>query len=202
MDIVCLDMEGVIVPEIWINFAEKTGIDALRLTTRDIKDYDELMQHRLKILNQHKLTIHDIQSVIGNMKPFEGAKEFLNWIRKHAQLVILSDTFIEFAKPLIAQLDMPTLFCHQLQIDAQGYIENYCLRISDHKTKSVKAFQSLNYKVFAGGDSYNDTGMLNQAEKGVLFKAPQNVKDDFAHLETAETYEELKAMISSFMKRG
>lgn len=200
MDIICLDMEGVVVPEIWINFAEKTGIDELRLTTRDIKDYDELMQYRLKILNQHKLTIHDIQDVIGGMKPFEGAREFLNWIRSQAQLVILSDTFIEFAKPLIAQLDMPTLFCHELQIDNQGYIEDYCLRIADHKTKSVKAFQGLNYKVFAAGDSYNDTGMLNQAEKGVLFKAPQNVKDDFAHLDTAETYEELKEMITNFIK--
>ncbi len=200
MHIICLDMEGVVVPEIWINFAEKTGIEELRLTTRDIKDYDELMQHRLKVLNAHKLTIHDIQDVIASMAPFDGAREFLNWIRAQAQLVILSDTFAEFAKPLIAQLDMPTLFCHELDIDDQGVIQDYCLRISDHKTKSVKAFQDLNYKVFAAGDSYNDTGMLNQAELGVLFKAPQNVKDDFAHLPTAEGYDELKAMIKQFIE--
>lgn len=200
MNIICLDMEGVLVPEIWINFAEKTGIKELRLTTRDIKDYDELMQYRLKILNEHQLTIHDIQDVIQTLKPFDGAKEFLDWIRRKTQLVILSDTFYEFAKPLMEQLNLPTLFCHELNINDQGMITDYKLRIDDHKTRAVKAFQGLNFDVFAAGDSYNDTGMLNQAQQGVLFMAPDHVKEDFPHLDTAETYEELKKQIRQFIE--
>lgn len=192
-------MEGVVVPEIWINFAEKTGIEELRLTTRDIKDYNELMQHRLNVLNQHGFTLKDIQEVIATLAPFDGAKDFLDWIRERTQLVILSDTFSEFAAPLIKQLGMPTLFCHELEIASDGKIANYKLRMQDHKTHATRAFQSLNFKVFAAGDSYNDTGMLKQAQKGVLFKSPQNVKDDFPQFETAETYDEMKKIISQFL---
>ncbi len=201
MDIVCLDMEGVVVPEIWINFAEKTGIEELRLTTRDIKDYSQLMDHRLKILDQHGYKINDIQEVISTLKPFDGAKEFLDWIRERTQLVILSDTFSEFAKPLMAQLGMPTLFCHELEIACDGQITDYKLRMKDHKTHATRAFQSLNFNVFAAGDSYNDTGMLKQAQKGVLFRSPKNVKIDFPQFETAETYEEMKKIISQFLER-
>ncbi|MFV0322248.1 MAG: bifunctional phosphoserine phosphatase/homoserine phosphotransferase ThrH [Alphaproteobacteria bacterium] len=201
MEIICLDMEGVIVPEIWVNFAEKTGIKELRLTTRDIKDYNELMDYRLKILNQHGYKIKDIQDVIATLKPFDGAKEFLDWIRERTQLVILSDTFSEFAKPLMVQLGMPTLFCHELEIADDGQITDYKLRMKDHKTHATRAFQSLNFDVFAAGDSYNDTGMLKQAQKGVLFRAPQNVKDEFSQFKTAETYEEMKDIISTFLER-
>ncbi len=201
MDIICLDMEGVMVPEIWINFAEKTGIEELKLTTRDIKDYNELMDHRLKILNENNLKINDIQEVIATLEPFEGAKEFLDWIRKHSQLVILSDTFSEFAKPLMEKLGFPTLFCHELEIANDGKITDYKLRMADHKTHAVKAFQGLNFNIFAAGDSYNDTGMLKQAQKGVLFRSPQNVQADFPMFQTAETYEEMKELITAFLRK-
>lgn len=201
MDIVCLDMEGVMVPEIWVNFAEKTGIDALRLTTRDIKDYNELMDHRLKILDENDFKIGDIQDVISTLEPFEGAKEFLDWIRSHTQLVILSDTFEEFAKPLMKKLGLPTLFCHELEIADDGRIADYKLRMADHKTHAVRAFQSLNFNIFAAGDSYNDIGMLKQAQKGVLFRSPQNVQADFPSFQTAETYGEMKEIITEFLRK-
>ncbi len=199
MDIICLDMEGVMVPEIWVNFAEETGIEELKLTTRDIKDYNELMDHRLKILDEHGLKINDIQEVISTLKPFDGAKDFLDWVRSHTQLVILSDTFNAFAKPLMDQLGLPTLFCHELEIDENGKITDYKLRMKDHKTHAVRAFQSLNFNIFAVGDSYNDTGMLKQAQKGVLFRSPQNVQADFPEFQTAETYEEMKELITEFL---
>ncbi len=190
--IACLDLEGVLVPEIWINVAEKTGIKELRLTTRDISDYDVLMKKRLKILEENKLKIKDIQDVIATLNPLEGAKQFVDWLRTEFQVIILSDTFYEFAHPLMQQLDFPCLFCHSLEISPQGQITNYRLRMSDQKTKSVKALQDLNFKVIAAGDSYNDTGMLQQANRGILFKPPQNVIDEFPQFQVTTNYQELK----------
>ena len=168
MIVACLDLEGVLVPEIWIAFAEKTGIEKLRLTTRDIPDYNKLMQGRLDILNENNLTLSDIQGVIKDISPFPGAKEFLAWLKSEFQVIILSDTFNQFAGPLMAQLDYPPLFCHDLIIDEAGKIKDFQLRIPDAKTKTVEALQGLNFKVIAAGDSYNDTGMLKQANAGIL----------------------------------
>lgn len=190
MEIVCLDLEGVLVPEIWINFAEKTGIDALRATTRDIPDYNELMQQRLSILDENALGMDDIQDVIATMKPMDGALEFVEYLKTKYQLVILSDTFYEFAEPLMRQLNWPTLFCHRLKVE-NGRISGYNLRMADHKREAVKAFRNLNFRVFAAGDSYNDTGMLQEAELGVLFQAPDNVIADFPHLPVRRSYIEL-----------
>ncbi|MBT5471802.1 MAG: bifunctional phosphoserine phosphatase/homoserine phosphotransferase ThrH [Nitrospina sp.] len=192
MIVACLDLEGVLVPEIWIAFAEKTGIEKLRLTTRDIPDYDELMQGRLKILNENNLRLSDIHEVIREISPMEGAKEFLSWLESEFQVIILSDTFNQFAGPLMAQLDFPTLFCHDLIVDETGIITDYKLRIPDAKTKAVKALQGLNLKVIAAGDSYNDTGMLKQAEAGILFRAPDNVIEEFPQFPVTRNYEEFK----------
>ena len=192
MIVACLDLEGVLVPEIWIAFAEKTGIEKLRLTTRDIPDYNELMRGRLEILNENNLLLSDIQEVIKGITPLEGAKEFLSWLESEFQVIILSDTFNQFAGPLMAQLDYPTLFCHDLIIDETGKINNFQLRIHDAKTKAVKALQGLNLKVIAAGDSYNDTGMLKQAEAGILFRAPDNVIEEFPQFSLTKTYEEFK----------
>ena len=192
MIVACLDLEGVLVPEIWIAFAEKTGIEKLRLTTRDIPDYDELMRGRLKILNDHNLRISDIQNVIKQVFPMEGAKDFLSWLKTEFQVIILSDTFNQFAGPLMEKLDHPTLFCHDLIVDNSGRITDYKLRIRDAKTKAVKALQGLNLKVIAAGDSYNDTGMLQQAEAGILFKAPTNVIEEFPQFPVTRNYEEFK----------
>ena len=192
MIVACLDLEGVLVPEIWIAFAEKTGIDNLRLTTRDIPDYDELMRGRLKILNENNLKISDIQDVIKQVYPMEGAKDFLSWLKTEFQVIILSDTFNQFAGALMEQLDYPTLFCHDLIVDNSGRITDYKLRIQDAKTKAVKALQGLNLKVIAAGDSYNDTGMLKQAEAGILFRAPNNVIEEFPQFPVTLNYEEFK----------
>ena len=192
MIVACLDLEGVLVPEIWIAFAEKTGIDNLRLTTRDIPDYDELMRGRLKILNDNNLKISDIQDVIKQVYPMEGAKDFLSWLKTEFQVIILSDTFNQFAGPLMEKLDYPTLFCHDLIVDNSGRITDYKLRIQDAKTKAVKALQGLNLKVIAAGDSYNDTGMLKQAEAGILFRAPDNVIEEFPQFPVTLNYEEFK----------
>lgn len=192
MEVACLDLEGVLVPEIWINFAERTGIDELRATTRDIPDYDVLMKQRLAILDQHKLGLPDIQAVIDDMGPMEGAREFVDWLRERFQVVILSDTFYEFAQPLMRQLGWPTLFCHRLETNEKGFVTDYKLRQKDPKRQSVKAFHSLNYRVIAAGDSYNDTTMLSEAEAGILFKAPQNVIEEFPQYPAVHTYEELK----------
>ena len=192
MIVACLDLEGVLVPEIWIAFAEKTGIEKLRLTTRDIPDYDELMRGRLKILNDHNLGISDIHDVIKQVSPMEGAKDFLSWLKTEFQVIILSDTFNQFAGPLMEQLDYPTLFCHDLIVDNSGRITDYKLRIQDAKTKAVKALQGLNLKVIAAGDSYNDTGMLKQAEAGILFRAPDNVIEEFPQFPVTLNYEEFK----------
>jgi phosphoserine/homoserine phosphotransferase len=188
----CLDLEGVLLPEIWIKFAEKTGIEELKLTTRDIPDYDELMQGRLSILREKNLKIQDIQDVIATLSPLDGAVDFLNWLKSEFQVIILSDTFYQFAGPLMKQLAYPTLFCHNLIIDDKGVIVDYKLRQQDQKTKAVKALQSLNLKVISAGDSYNDTGMLQQADGGILFCPPQNVIDEFPQFPVAKTYEEFK----------
>ena len=192
MELACLDLEGVLVPEIWIEFAQKTGIDALRATTRDIPDYDELMQQRLALLDQHDLRIQDIQEVIATLKPLDGAVEFVDWLRERFQLIILSDTFYQFSKPLMAQLGYPTLFCHKLEVDESGRVTDYKLRQKDPKRASVKALHSLNYRVIAAGDSYNDTTMLSEADVGILFHAPQNVIEEFPQFDAVHTYEDLK----------
>ena len=195
MVVTCLDLEGVLVPEIWIAFAEKTGIEKLRLTTRDIPDYDELMRGRLKILDENNLKLADIQEVIGGIAPLPGAKEFLSWLESEFQVIILSDTFSQFAGPLMEQLGHPTLFCHDLVVDEAGRIDNYRLRIPDAKTKAVSALKGLNLKVIAAGDSYNDTGMLKEADVGILFRAPENVVKEFPQFPVTRTYEEFKTAI-------
>lgn len=197
MEIVCLDLEGVLVPEIWINFAKKTGIKALEATTRDIPDYDVLMTQRLAILREHNLGLPDIQAVIADMGPLPGAYEFVAWVREHFQLIILSDTFYEFADPLMKQLNRPTIFCHKLETDDKGMITNYKLRQPDQKREAVKALHGLNYRVIAAGDSYNDIAMLGEADKGILFDAPANVISEFPHFPVTKTYDELKAQIIS-----
>jgi len=188
----CLDLEGVLLPEIWFAFAEKTGIEKLRLTTRDIPDYDELMRGRLKILDENNLKLADIEDVINTLSPLEGAKDFLNWLKSEFQVIILSDTFYQFVAPLMGKLDYPTLFCHELIIDAEGCIADYRLRQSDGKTKAVSALKALNFKVIAAGDSYNDTGMLIEADAGILFCPPDNVIAEFPQFPVSRNYEEFK----------
>ncbi len=192
MQIACLDLEGVLVPEIWINVAEHTGVDELRATTRDIPDYDVLMRQRLSILNKHRLGLPDVQAVIAAMGPLEGAKEFLLWLKERFQVVILSDTFYDFAAPLMRQLDFPTLFCHRLRIDGNGMITDYHLRMPDQKRETVRAFHRLNFRVIAAGDSYNDTTMLAEADAGILFCPPDNVIAEFPQFPVTTTYEELR----------
>ena len=194
MIVACLDLEGVLVPEIWIAFAEKTGIEKLRLTTRDIPDYSELMQGRLDILKENNLLLSDIQEVIKDISPLPGAKNFLAWLKSEFQVIILSDTFNQFAAPLMKQLDYPTLFCHDLIIDGSGRINDFQLRIPDAKTKAVKAIQGLNLKVIAAGDSYNDTGMLKQADAGILFRAPKNVIEEFPQFPVTLDYDGFKKL--------
>lgn len=188
----CLDLEGVLIPEIWIAFAEKTGIEQLRLTTRDIPDYDELMRGRLKILDDHKLKLDDIQKVIGTLEPLDGAKPFLDWLKSEFQVIILSDTFYQFAGPLMAQLDYPTLFCNELVVEDSGRIADYRLRQADGKTKAVAALKSLNFRVIASGDSYNDTGMLKEADAGIFFKPPESITKEFPQFPVTHTFDALK----------
>ena len=188
----CLDLEGVLLPEIWIKFAEKTGIEELKLTTRDIPDYDQLMKGRLDILKQNNLKLKDIQNVISSLSPLDGSYDFLSWLKSEFQVIILSDTFYEFAQPLMQQLDFPTLFCHKLIINSRGDIVNYKLRQKDQKTKAVKALQGLNFQVISAGDSYNDIGMLQQADAGILFNPPANVVDEFPQYPVARSYKDFK----------
>ena len=202
MEIACLDLEGVLIPEIWIGFAEKTGIDELRATTRDIPDYDVLMRQRLRLLQEHQLGLHDIQEVIAKMAPLDGAKGFLTWLKAHFQVVILSDTFYEFSHPLMRQLDFPALFCHRLVADDKGTIIDYKLRQKDPKRQCVKAFHALNFRVIASGDSYNDTTMLSEADAGILFQAPDNVIEEFPQFPSVENYEELKQEFSKASNRN
>jgi len=188
----CLDLEGVLVPEIWIALAEQTGIEKLRLTTRDIPDYDKLMRGRLKILDENNLKLADIQKVIQKIKPLEGANDFLEWLKSEFQVIILSDTFYQFAGPLMAQLDYPTLLCNELIVDNEGRIANYHLRQADGKTKAVTALQSLNFQVVVAGDSYNDTGMLKQADAGIFFRPPESITKEFPQFPVTHQYEEMK----------
>ncbi len=201
MQIVALDLEGVLVPEIWIAFSERTGIPELRRTTRDEPDYDKLMRFRLELLRKHGLGLPDIQKVIGGMAPLPGAKPFLDTLRTRYQVVILSDTYYEFAMPLMAQLGMPTLFCHRLETDAQGVVTGYRLRMPEQKRASVKALRSIAFKVIAAGDSYNDTAMLAEAHAGILFRPPQNVIDEFPQYPVVRDYPRLAAAIDEASRR-
>lgn len=197
MEIACLDLEGVLIPEIWIAFADKTGIPELRLTTRDIPDYDVLMKQRLRILGERGLGLKEIQAVIATMQPIPGAVEFVAWLRRHFQVVILSDTFYEFAMPMMPLLGNPTLLCHKLVTDAQGRVTDYVIRQKDPKRHAVMAFKSLNYRVIAAGDSYNDTSMLGAADAGFLFHAPDNVIREFPQFASVQTYDELREKFRS-----
>lgn len=201
MEIACLDLEGVLIPEIWIAFADKTNIPELRVTTRDIPDYDVLMKQRLRILAEHKLGLKEIQQVVSTMQPLPGAVEFVAWLRKHFQVVILSDTFYEFAMPFMPMLGNPTLLCHKLVVDEQGKVIDYVIRQKDPKRQAVLAFQGLNFRVIAAGDSYNDTTMLGTAEAGFLFHAPEKVIAEFPQFPAIHTYDELKNAFRSASQR-
>jgi phosphoserine/homoserine phosphotransferase len=192
VEIACLDLEGVLLPEIWVKFAEATNIPELKATTRDIPDYDELMTMRLGVLDQHGLSLNQIQEVIATLSPLEGAADFLNWLRRRFQVVILSDTFYQFAGPLMEQLGNPALLCHNLEIDEQGKVAGYKLRQKDAKRKSVIALKSLTYRVIAAGDSYNDTSMLEEADAGILFCPPQNVIEEFPQYPIANSYDDFR----------
>jgi len=199
MNFLCSDLEGVFIPEVWINVAEKTGIPELRRTTRDEPDYGKLMRFRMALLKEKGLKLNDIRDVIATIRPLEGAVELIDWIKQYVPMVIVSDTFTQFADPLIAQLGRPTLFCNELIIDGEGYIADFALRQHDQKRKVVQALQNLNYTVIAMGDSYNDTSMLAQAEYGILFRPPENVIRDFPQFPVANDYEGLKEIISSIL---
>jgi len=197
MYIICSDLEGIFLPEIWINVAEKTGIEELRLTTRDISDYDVLMRRRLAILDENNLKLKDIQDVIASMEPLEGALEFINWVRSFTQIIVVSDTFVQFARPLMRKLGWPTLFCHSLEINPDGSIKTYHLRQADGKKQTVLALQKLCYQIIGIGDSYNDISMLKTADCGILFRPPQNVIDEFPEFPVTRDYEALKTIIQS-----
>lgn len=192
MEIACLDLEGVLIPEIWIAFAEKTGIEALKKTTRDEPDYDVLMRYRLDILEKNGLGLNEIQEVIATLSPLEGARDFIDWLRERFQVVILSDTFYEFAQPLMRQLGFPTLLCHKLEVDENGRVTDYRLRQANPKRQAVVGFKSMYYRTIAAGDSYNDTTMLAEADAGILFHAPQNVIDEFPQFPAVQDFESLK----------
>ncbi|HKP01092.1 MAG TPA: bifunctional phosphoserine phosphatase/homoserine phosphotransferase ThrH [Nitrospiraceae bacterium] len=194
--IVCLDLEGVLVPEIWINVALKTGIEELKITTREMPDYNALMIRRLAILDQHNLTIRDIQEVIETMGPLEGAVDFITWLRERCQVLILSDTFYQFAQPLMRQLGFPTLFCNQLEIDSAGRIVNYHMRMQNQKKHSVAALKSLNFHVLAAGDAYNDTAMLGEAHAGFFFCPPEHLPKEFPQFPVTKTYSQLQARLA------
>ncbi|MCP4626541.1 MAG: bifunctional phosphoserine phosphatase/homoserine phosphotransferase ThrH [bacterium] len=202
MYLVCSDLEGIFTPEIWINVAEITGIKELRLTTRDISDYDVLMKKRLAILDEHNLTLDDIQAVIAKMKPVEGALDFLDWLRTIVPLIIVSDTYVEFAGPLMSKLGQPTLFCNTLSVNGDGAISGYNLRQQDGKKKVARALQSLNYEVIAIGDSYNDITMLKAADHAILYRPPDNVKEEYPEFPTTYNYTELKAQLLKTMNHG
>jgi len=202
MHIVCSDLEGIFLPEIWIKFAEKTGIQELRLTTRDISDYDMLMQHRLKILKAQGLRLPDIQAVIAGMDPHEGALEFLEWVRSVTQILVVSDTFVEFAGPLMKKLGYPTLLCNTLTVAADGTIAGYRLRQPDGKRKVAEAIRSLNYTVIGVGDSYNDISMLKAADHGILYRPPDKVRQEHPAFPVATDFGRLKTMIEAVLRKG
>jgi phosphoserine / homoserine phosphotransferase len=199
MYVICSDLEGVFVPEVWINVAEKTGIKELRLTTRDVSDYDVLMRGRIKILKEKGLTLKDIQNVIAQIRPLDGALDFLAWMKERTQLIVVSDTFIQFADPLMKQLGRPTLFCHSLVMDENNMIIDYKLRQKDPKRRTVEALQSLQYQVISFGDSYNDISMLSQADAGILFNPPDNVIKDHPEFPVTHNYEELKKLLVKYI---
>jgi phosphoserine/homoserine phosphotransferase len=199
MYVICSDLEGVFVPEVWINVAEKTGIPELRLTTRDVPDYNALMRSRIKILEEKGLKLKDIQAVIAQIRPLEGALDFIGWIKERTQFIVVSDTFIQFAEPLMKQLGRPTLFCHSLVIDEGNRIVDYTLRQKDPKRKTVEALQGLQYQVIAMGDSYNDISMLQQADVGILFCPPDNVVKDYPDLPVVHNYEDLKKILVNYI---
>ncbi len=196
--VVAMDLEGVLVPEIWIAFAEKTGIPELRLTTRDVADYHELMMHRLKILRENKLKIQDIQDVIATMKPLPGAQEYMQWLTARYPNVIISDTFYEFAMPLMKQLNYPTLFCNTLEIDSDGNVIGYKQRLLDGKRHAALAFKQLNFRVVAMGDSFNDTAMLSEAHLGLLFRPADKVRAQFPQFPVVTEYSEIQNYITEF----
>jgi phosphoserine/homoserine phosphotransferase len=201
VQLVCLDLEGVLIPEIWIAFAKRTGIEALRRTTRDEPDYDVLMKYRLDILKRHRLGLPDIQAVIGGLDPEPGARDFLDALRRDYQVVILSDTFYEFAMPLMEKLGFPTLFCHRLEADTDGFLVNYHLRMPNQKAEAVRRFKEINFRVIAAGDSYNDTTMLKEAHAGILFRAPDNVIAEFPQFPVETEYAGLRAQIDTAAAR-
>lgn len=192
MKITCLDFEGVLIPEIWVGLAERTGIAELRVTTRDIADYDELMCYRLKICDQHGLKMQDIHAVVDTMEPLEGATEFLQWLREQSEVIILSDTFREFVSPLLRKLQHPTIFCHSLKLDSEGRIVNYLLRQKDQKRHAVNALRNLNYQVLAAGDSYNDISMLEAAHQGIFFRPTEKITQEYPQFPVTHQYNELK----------
>jgi phosphoserine / homoserine phosphotransferase len=196
----CSDLEGVLVPEVWINVARWTGIDELKLTTRDISDYNALMKRRLEILKQHSITINDIQKVIALLELMPGALDFINWLHGRVQMVVVSDTFREFADPLLEKIGWPVLFCHHLTIDKEGNITDFNLRQTEAKKRVVEALQNLNFKVIAVGDSYNDVSMLRQAEHGILYRPPQNVIDDNPDISVVNSYSQLKHLVSGILE--
>ncbi len=198
MHVVCLDLEGVLVPEIWIEFAKATGISELTRTTRDEPDYDKLMKFRLDILDRNKLKLADIQKVIGGMDPLPGAKEFIDTARSLTQVVILSDTFTQFAHPLMKKLDFPTLFCNTLNVESSGRLTGFTLRQTEGKRKAVAAFHAMNLKVLAAGDSYNDLGMIREADSGALFRSPEGIRSQNPDLPAFEEYSELLDFIGKF----
>lgn len=202
MHIICSDLEGIFVPEIWINVAEKTGIKELRLTTRDISDYDVLMKKRLAILDKNRLKINDIKAVIATMNPLDGALEFLDWLRSRIPVIVVSDTFEQFARPLMQKLGWPALFCHTLSINPDGSIVGYKLRQKDSKREAVISLKRLNYDTIAVGDSYNDITMLKQADTGILFDPPENVKNEFNEFPVTYSYDDLKEIIQQILSDG
>ena len=201
MQMICLDMEGVLVPEIWIEFSQRTGITELSRTTRDEPDYDKLMNFRIGLLAQHKLKLADIQDVIAGMGPMQGARAFLDDLRSRYQVLILSDTFYEFAQPLMKQLAWPTLLCHKLEIDANGVVKRHVLRMPDQKRHAVNALRGLNFQVIAAGDSYNDTGMLSAAHAGFFIHPPESITKQFPQFPVTRSYAELKAAIDGAAQR-
>ena len=199
MRLVCLDLEGVLVPEIWIAFSEATGIPEFRRTTRDEPDYDKLMRFRIDLLRKHDLKLRDIQNVIGGMAPLEGAEDFVNRLRERTQLIILSDTFEQFAQPLMAKLGYPTLFCNRIETSQDGTVSGYRLRQQNGKKHAVAAFKTLNCTVFAAGDSFNDLAMIAEADGGCLFRAPEAIRKDYSHIPCVDTYRDLLNEIEKFL---
>jgi phosphoserine/homoserine phosphotransferase len=200
MYIVCFDLEGVFTPEVWIAVSKATGIDELKLTTRDISDYDVLMKGRIAILKKNNITLKDIQEIISKMDLLPGAKEFLDYIRSVAQIVIVTDSFIDFVMPFMKKLGFPMCFCHNLEVNEEGIITDYKIRINEMKKKTVLAFKKLNFEVIAAGDSYNDVSMLLEAKHGILFRPPKNVVEQFPELPVVNEYDGLKDLISKYLE--